>query len=79
MLIITSRMLMVCVCVCVHSGNQDAQTDGGNTALHYCCLYDKPQCVKLLLRGNPDVHVGESAPIRKTLCPDSLRSSAAFP
>nr|XP_046265471.1 arf-GAP with SH3 domain, ANK repeat and PH domain-containing protein 1a isoform X2 [Scatophagus argus] len=39
-----------------NSGNLDGQTDGGNTALHYCCLYDKPQCVKVLLRGKPDIH-----------------------
>uniref|UniRef100_A0A7N8XM47 ArfGAP with SH3 domain, ankyrin repeat and PH domain 1a n=1 Tax=Mastacembelus armatus TaxID=205130 RepID=A0A7N8XM47_9TELE len=47
------------------SGNLDGQTDGGNTALHYCCLYNKPQCVKLLLRGKPDIHLtnqsGETA------------------
>ncbi|XP_042284332.1 arf-GAP with SH3 domain, ANK repeat and PH domain-containing protein 1a isoform X2 [Thunnus maccoyii] len=40
-----------------NSGNLDGQTDGGNTALHYCCLYNKPQCVKLLLRGKPDIHL----------------------
>uniref|UniRef100_A0A671Z4R2 ArfGAP with SH3 domain, ankyrin repeat and PH domain 1a n=1 Tax=Sparus aurata TaxID=8175 RepID=A0A671Z4R2_SPAAU len=48
-----------------NSGNLDGQTDGGNTALHYCCLYNKPQCVKLLLRGKPDLHItnqsGETA------------------
>uniref|UniRef100_A0A7N8WMZ2 ArfGAP with SH3 domain, ankyrin repeat and PH domain 1a n=1 Tax=Mastacembelus armatus TaxID=205130 RepID=A0A7N8WMZ2_9TELE len=48
-----------------NSGNLDGQTDGGNTALHYCCLYNKPQCVKLLLRGKPDIHLtnqsGETA------------------
>ncbi|XP_027147263.1 arf-GAP with SH3 domain, ANK repeat and PH domain-containing protein 1 isoform X3 [Larimichthys crocea] len=38
-------------------GNLDRQTDRGNTALHYCCLYNKPQCVKLLLRGKPDIHI----------------------
>lgn len=53
--------------VCIDSGNIDAQTDGGSTALHYCCLFDKPQCVKLLLRGNADVHLGESAPSRSLL------------
>ncbi|XP_044075493.1 arf-GAP with SH3 domain, ANK repeat and PH domain-containing protein 1a isoform X3 [Siniperca chuatsi] len=48
-----------------NSGNLDGQTDRGNTALHYCCLYNKPQCVKLLLRGKPDIHItnqsGETA------------------
>uniref|UniRef100_A0A8C9U8X4 ArfGAP with SH3 domain, ankyrin repeat and PH domain 1a n=1 Tax=Scleropages formosus TaxID=113540 RepID=A0A8C9U8X4_SCLFO len=36
-----------------NSGNLDKQTDRGNTALHYCCLYEKPECLKLLLRGKP--------------------------
>ncbi|XP_068604791.1 arf-GAP with SH3 domain, ANK repeat and PH domain-containing protein 1a [Brachionichthys hirsutus] len=40
-----------------NSGNLDGQTDVGNTALHYCCLYNKPQCLKLLLRGKPDIHI----------------------
>ncbi|XP_040001374.1 arf-GAP with SH3 domain, ANK repeat and PH domain-containing protein 1a isoform X2 [Xiphias gladius] len=48
-----------------NSGHLDGQTDGGNTALHCCCLYNKPQCVKLLLRGKPDIHItnqsGETA------------------
>uniref|UniRef100_A0A3B4TT38 ArfGAP with SH3 domain, ankyrin repeat and PH domain 1a n=1 Tax=Seriola dumerili TaxID=41447 RepID=A0A3B4TT38_SERDU len=48
-----------------NSGHLDGQTDGGNTALHCCCLYNKPQCVKLLLRGKPDLHItnqsGETA------------------
>uniref|UniRef100_A0A4W6CIM7 ArfGAP with SH3 domain, ankyrin repeat and PH domain 1a n=1 Tax=Lates calcarifer TaxID=8187 RepID=A0A4W6CIM7_LATCA len=40
-----------------NSGYLDGQTDGGNTALHCCCLYNKPQCVKLLLRGKLDLHM----------------------
>ncbi|XP_071347225.1 arf-GAP with SH3 domain, ANK repeat and PH domain-containing protein 1a isoform X2 [Trachinotus anak] len=48
-----------------NSGHLDAQTDGGNTALHCCCVYNKPECVKLLLRGKPDLHIinqsGETA------------------
>uniref|UniRef100_A0A4W6CIJ4 ArfGAP with SH3 domain, ankyrin repeat and PH domain 1a n=1 Tax=Lates calcarifer TaxID=8187 RepID=A0A4W6CIJ4_LATCA len=48
-----------------NSGYLDGQTDGGNTALHCCCLYNKPQCVKLLLRGKLDLHMtnqsGETA------------------
>ena len=55
-----SVLMCVCVCVCVCSGNLDGQTDGGNTALHYCCLYNKPQCVKLLLRGKPDLHISKN-------------------
>ncbi|XP_041423953.1 arf-GAP with SH3 domain, ANK repeat and PH domain-containing protein 1 isoform X2 [Xenopus laevis] len=46
-------------------GNLDKQTGKGNTALHYCCLYNKPECLKLLLRGKPTIdavnHVGETA------------------
>ncbi|KAM9349484.1 arf-GAP with SH3 domain, ANK repeat and PH domain-containing protein 1a [Symphorus nematophorus] len=48
-----------------NSGNLDGQMDGGHTALHYCCLYNKPQCLKLLLRGKPDINItnqsGETA------------------
>ncbi|KPP65783.1 hypothetical protein Z043_115774 [Scleropages formosus] len=42
-----------------NSGNLDKQTDRGNTALHYCCLYEKPECLKLLLRGKPATDIGE--------------------
>eukprot|EP00079_Xenopus_tropicalis_P025934 XP_012819587.1 PREDICTED: arf-GAP with SH3 domain, ANK repeat and PH domain-containing protein 1 isoform X3 [Xenopus tropicalis] len=46
-------------------GNLDKQTGKGNTALHYCCLYNKPECLKLLLRGKPTIdavnHIGETA------------------
>uniref|UniRef100_A0AAY4BMK2 ArfGAP with SH3 domain, ankyrin repeat and PH domain 1b n=1 Tax=Denticeps clupeoides TaxID=299321 RepID=A0AAY4BMK2_9TELE len=34
-------------------GNLDKQTEKGNTALHYCCMYEKHECLKLLLRGKP--------------------------
>ncbi|XP_053084052.1 arf-GAP with SH3 domain, ANK repeat and PH domain-containing protein 1 isoform X2 [Pangasianodon hypophthalmus] len=48
-----------------NSGNLDKQTERGNTALHYCCLYEKHECLKLLLRGKPatDItnHNGETA------------------
>ncbi|XP_029930679.1 arf-GAP with SH3 domain, ANK repeat and PH domain-containing protein 1a [Myripristis murdjan] len=48
-----------------NSGSLDGQTEAGNTALHYSCLYNKQQCVKLLLRGKPDLHItnqsGETA------------------
>ncbi|KAK1786822.1 hypothetical protein P4O66_017002 [Electrophorus voltai] len=36
-----------------NSGSLDRQTESGNTALHYCCTYEKPECLKLLLRGKP--------------------------
>lgn len=41
-------------CVFV-SGNLDQQTAAGNTALHYCCLTDNSECLKLLLRGKASV------------------------
>ncbi|XP_062266951.1 arf-GAP with SH3 domain, ANK repeat and PH domain-containing protein 2b [Platichthys flesus] len=34
-----------------NSGNLDKQTSRGSTALHYCCLTDNRECLKLLLRG----------------------------
>lgn len=43
----------------VSSGNLDKQTALGNTALHYCGMYSKPECLKLLLRSKPTVDVGE--------------------
>ncbi|KAM4706332.1 arf-GAP with SH3 domain, ANK repeat and PH domain-containing protein 1 isoform 2-T2 [Rhinophrynus dorsalis] len=46
-------------------GNLDKQTGKGNTALHYCCIYNKPECLKLLLKGKPTIDIvnqlGESA------------------
>uniref|UniRef100_A0AAR2LJ42 ArfGAP with SH3 domain, ankyrin repeat and PH domain 1b n=1 Tax=Pygocentrus nattereri TaxID=42514 RepID=A0AAR2LJ42_PYGNA len=48
-----------------NSGNLDKQTERGNTALHYCCIYDKHECLKLLLRGKPATDItnqnGETA------------------
>ncbi|XP_062842036.1 arf-GAP with SH3 domain, ANK repeat and PH domain-containing protein 1 isoform X2 [Trichomycterus rosablanca] len=48
-----------------NSGNLDQQTERGNTALHYCCIYEKPDCLKLLLRGKPATDItnqnGETA------------------
>uniref|UniRef100_A0A674B5X0 ArfGAP with SH3 domain, ankyrin repeat and PH domain 1a n=1 Tax=Salmo trutta TaxID=8032 RepID=A0A674B5X0_SALTR len=41
-----------------NSGNLDRQTENGNTALHYCCLYEKQECLKLLLRGKPAIDIG---------------------
>nr|XP_014342559.1 PREDICTED: arf-GAP with SH3 domain, ANK repeat and PH domain-containing protein 1-like isoform X2 [Latimeria chalumnae] len=34
-----------------NSGNLEKQTMKGNTALHYCCLYNKTECLKLLLKA----------------------------
>ncbi|XP_072547145.1 arf-GAP with SH3 domain, ANK repeat and PH domain-containing protein 1 isoform X4 [Salminus brasiliensis] len=48
-----------------NSGNLDKQTERGNTALHYCCIYEKHECLKLLLRGKPATDItnqnGETA------------------
>ncbi|XP_073488361.1 arf-GAP with SH3 domain, ANK repeat and PH domain-containing protein 1 isoform X4 [Aquarana catesbeiana] len=46
-------------------GNLDKPNSKGNTALHYCCIYNKPECLKLLLRGKPTIdlvnQLGETA------------------
>ncbi|XP_036387428.1 arf-GAP with SH3 domain, ANK repeat and PH domain-containing protein 2 [Megalops cyprinoides] len=42
----------------VHNCNSlDAQTVRGNTALHYCCLHNKTECLKLLLRAKVNTHI----------------------
>uniref|UniRef100_A0A671YGR7 Arf-GAP with SH3 domain, ANK repeat and PH domain-containing protein 2-like n=1 Tax=Sparus aurata TaxID=8175 RepID=A0A671YGR7_SPAAU len=45
--------------------NVDVQTSAGNTALHYSCLHNKSDCVRLLLRARANTHIknelGESA------------------
>ncbi|KAM5286211.1 arf-GAP with SH3 domain, ANK repeat and PH domain-containing protein 1-like isoform 1-T2 [Hipposideros larvatus] len=41
-------------------GNLDKQIAVGNTALHYCSMYDKPEWLKLLLRSKPVLDVGQS-------------------
>uniref|UniRef100_A0A3B3TAK4 ArfGAP with SH3 domain, ankyrin repeat and PH domain 1a n=1 Tax=Paramormyrops kingsleyae TaxID=1676925 RepID=A0A3B3TAK4_9TELE len=69
-----------------NSGNLDKQTDSGNTALHYCCLYDKYECVKLLLRGKPAIDIvnqnGETAldmarRLRNSQCEEPLVQAGA--
>uniref|UniRef100_H3DID0 ArfGAP with SH3 domain, ankyrin repeat and PH domain 1 n=1 Tax=Tetraodon nigroviridis TaxID=99883 RepID=H3DID0_TETNG len=66
-----------------NSGNLDKQTEYGNTALHYCCMYEKPECLKLLLRGKPATDItnqnGETAldvarRLRNTQCEEALVS-----
>ncbi|XP_041661245.1 arf-GAP with SH3 domain, ANK repeat and PH domain-containing protein 2b [Cheilinus undulatus] len=44
-----------------NSGNLDKQTAGGSTALHYCCLTDNSECLKLLLRGKASVSITNEA------------------
>lgn len=47
------------VFVSPHSLNLDKQTVKGSTALHYCCLTDNSECLKLLLRGKATIEIGE--------------------
>ncbi|XP_032942148.1 arf-GAP with SH3 domain, ANK repeat and PH domain-containing protein 1 isoform X5 [Catharus ustulatus] len=42
-------------------GNLDKQTALGNTVLHYCSIYNKPECLKLLLRGKPTIDLVNQA------------------
>uniref|UniRef100_W5KBD0 ArfGAP with SH3 domain, ankyrin repeat and PH domain 2b n=1 Tax=Astyanax mexicanus TaxID=7994 RepID=W5KBD0_ASTMX len=44
-----------------NSGNLDKQTGKGNTALHYCCLTDSSECLKLLLRSKASVTMTNEA------------------
>ncbi|TSK16232.1 Arf-GAP with SH3 domain, ANK repeat and PH domain-containing protein 2 [Bagarius yarrelli] len=42
----------------VHNcNNLDAQTVKGNTALHYCCLHNKTECLKLLLKAKANTNI----------------------
>uniref|UniRef100_A0A8C2F2C4 ArfGAP with SH3 domain, ankyrin repeat and PH domain 1a n=1 Tax=Cyprinus carpio TaxID=7962 RepID=A0A8C2F2C4_CYPCA len=58
----------------------------GNTSLHYCCTYEKPECLKLLLRGKPSIDLvnqnGETAldiarRLKNAQCEDLLAEAAA--
>ncbi|XP_034278200.1 arf-GAP with SH3 domain, ANK repeat and PH domain-containing protein 1 isoform X4 [Pantherophis guttatus] len=42
-------------------GNLDKQTVLGNTVLHYCSIYNKPECLKLVLKGKPTLHIVNQA------------------
>nr|XP_025040732.1 arf-GAP with SH3 domain, ANK repeat and PH domain-containing protein 2 isoform X5 [Pelodiscus sinensis] len=44
-----------------NSGNLDKQTSKGSTALHYCCLTDNVECLKLLLRGKASIEIANEA------------------
>uniref|UniRef100_A0A673N2K7 ArfGAP with SH3 domain, ankyrin repeat and PH domain 2b n=1 Tax=Sinocyclocheilus rhinocerous TaxID=307959 RepID=A0A673N2K7_9TELE len=43
-----------------NSGNLDKQTAKGSTALHYCCLTDNSECMKLLLRGKASASISKT-------------------
>uniref|UniRef100_A0A672SLF6 ArfGAP with SH3 domain, ankyrin repeat and PH domain 2a n=1 Tax=Sinocyclocheilus grahami TaxID=75366 RepID=A0A672SLF6_SINGR len=44
-----------------NSFNLDKQTAKGSTALHYCCLTDNSECLKLLLRGKASIDIANEA------------------
>ncbi|XP_030643276.1 arf-GAP with SH3 domain, ANK repeat and PH domain-containing protein 2a [Chanos chanos] len=44
-----------------NSVNLDKQTTKGSTALHYCCLTDNSECLKLLLRGKASIDIANEA------------------
>ncbi|KAM9466691.1 arf-GAP with SH3 domain, ANK repeat and PH domain-containing protein 2a isoform 2-T2 [Clarias gariepinus] len=44
-----------------NSANLDKQTAKGSTALHYCCLTDNSECLKLLLRGKASIDIANEA------------------
>uniref|UniRef100_A0A3B3RDM8 ArfGAP with SH3 domain, ankyrin repeat and PH domain 2 n=1 Tax=Paramormyrops kingsleyae TaxID=1676925 RepID=A0A3B3RDM8_9TELE len=44
-----------------NSGNLDKQTAKGSTAMHYCCLTDNSECLKLLLRGKASTDIANEA------------------
>ncbi|XP_053701148.1 arf-GAP with SH3 domain, ANK repeat and PH domain-containing protein 2a isoform X1 [Synchiropus splendidus] len=44
-----------------NSLNLDKQTSKGSTALHYCCLTDNSECLKLLLRGKALIDIANEA------------------
>lgn len=54
-------------CLISFSNNLDAQTVKGNTALHYCCLHNKTECLKLLLKAKANTHISEKTCL--SLCP----------
>ncbi|XP_025071501.1 arf-GAP with SH3 domain, ANK repeat and PH domain-containing protein 1-like [Alligator sinensis] len=67
-----------------NSGSLVKQTVKGNTPLHYCCLYNKPECIKLFLRAKANIaitnDVGETAldvakRMRHSLCEELLLQS----
>ncbi|XP_078279601.1 arf-GAP with SH3 domain, ANK repeat and PH domain-containing protein 2-like isoform X2 [Rhinoraja longicauda] len=41
-----------------NGGGLDVKTSEGNTALHYCCLYNKTESLKLLLKGKAGMQIG---------------------
>ncbi|XP_060099193.1 arf-GAP with SH3 domain, ANK repeat and PH domain-containing protein 1 isoform X6 [Heteronotia binoei] len=67
-------------------GNLDKQAALGNTVLHYCSIYNKPECLKLLLKGKPTIDIvnqtGETPldvakRLKATQCEDLLSQAKA--
>ncbi|XP_077207609.1 arf-GAP with SH3 domain, ANK repeat and PH domain-containing protein 1 isoform X2 [Paroedura picta] len=67
-------------------GNLDKQTVLGNTVLHYCSIYNQPECLKLLLKGKPSIDIvnqtGETPldvakQLKATRCEDLLSQAKA--
>uniref|UniRef100_A0A671KNW7 Arf-GAP with SH3 domain, ANK repeat and PH domain-containing protein 2-like n=1 Tax=Sinocyclocheilus anshuiensis TaxID=1608454 RepID=A0A671KNW7_9TELE len=56
-----------------NSLNLDKQTSKGSTALHYCCLTDNSECLKLLLRGKASIDIG----MQQMKSPDVLNQALA--
>uniref|UniRef100_A0A8C5ADR2 ArfGAP with SH3 domain, ankyrin repeat and PH domain 2a n=1 Tax=Gadus morhua TaxID=8049 RepID=A0A8C5ADR2_GADMO len=50
-----------------NSLNLDKQTAKGSSALHYCCLTDNSECLKLLLRGKASIEIGRRPPLNQAL------------
>ncbi|XP_051031630.1 LOW QUALITY PROTEIN: arf-GAP with SH3 domain, ANK repeat and PH domain-containing protein 2-like [Phodopus roborovskii] len=44
-----------------NSGNLDKQTGKGSTALHYCCLTDNAECLKLLCGGKASIEIANES------------------
>ncbi|XP_023851555.1 arf-GAP with SH3 domain, ANK repeat and PH domain-containing protein 1 [Salvelinus sp. IW2-2015] len=69
----------------VHNcNNLDVQTARGNSALHYCCLHNRTECLKLLLRAKANIHnkneVGETgldiaSRLKNTHCEELINQS----
>ena len=70
-----------------NSSSLDVITVDGNTALHYCCMYNQSECAKLLLRSGANVNIenrDRKTPLElakdysSTLCEDFVRCSSLF-
>lgn len=58
--LISECVLHLWACIFVSSSNVDMQTCSGNTALHYSCLHNKSDCVRLLLRARASTQISRA-------------------